>query len=241
VVRSPFRRRVDCERPNANYLMQSFWLFKLSRFFVSRLFRLYFRIEFKGVENVPREGAMIVAPNHVSYIDPMWVSIPLDRPLRYMTWDKMVGLPLLGKVMRAYGAFPVKVDTPSGDRAALRHSLDQLRTGGGLMIFPEGGRTRDGKLMPFKPGVIRLALDTGVPIVPVTIIGGYEAYAAHHLFPRPYKLKVIYHKPIKLSPPADDSQTKEYVREQTERLRSIIASALPSETLPLGEQPAMES
>jgi 1-acyl-sn-glycerol-3-phosphate acyltransferase len=232
---------MDCEQPSVKNFMESLWLFKLSRFFVSMLFRIYFRIEFAGVENVLREGAMIVAPNHVSYIDPMWVSIPLDRPLRYMTWDKMVGLPLLGWLMRAYGAFPVKVDTPSGDRAALRHSLEHLRAGGGLMIFPEGGRTRDGKLMPFKAGVIRLALDTGVPIVPVTIIGGYEAYSAHHLFPRPYKLKIIYHKPIHLTPPADVSLHKEYIREQTEKLRSIIASPLPDETLPLGKQQAMES
>jgi 1-acyl-sn-glycerol-3-phosphate acyltransferase len=95
--------------------------------------------------------------------------------------------------------------------------------------------------MPFKPGAIRLALDTGVPIVPVTIIGGFKAYAAHHLFPRPYKLKVVYHKPLQLMPPDDDSQIKEYIREQNERLRAIIASALPSETLPLGKRRAMES
>jgi 1-acyl-sn-glycerol-3-phosphate acyltransferase len=220
--------------------MERLWLYKLTRLMVAAVFRLYFRTEYEGVENVPDVGAMIVAPNHVSYLDPIWVSIPFERPLRYMTWDKMTGLPLLGRLMRAYGAFPVNIESPSGDRAALRQSLKHLRAGGGLVIFPEGARTRDGKLMPFKPGVIRLALDTGVPIVPVTIIGGYEAYSPHHFFPRPYKLKIVYHEPIKLNPPPDEIQMKEYLRGETERLRLTVASALPYEAVHLGERQAME-
>ncbi|MBO0799146.1 MAG: 1-acyl-sn-glycerol-3-phosphate acyltransferase, partial [Blastocatellia bacterium] len=213
--------------------MERLWLYKLTRLVVAVVFHLYFRTEYIGKENVPEEGAMIVAPNHVSYLDPIWVSIPFARPLRYMTWDKMTGLPFLGWLMRAYGAFPVNLESPSGDRTALRQSLKHLRAGGGLMIFPEGARTRDGRLMAFKPGVIRLAFDTGVPIVPVTIVGGYEAYSPHHFFPRPYKLKVIYHEPIKLGHPPEDMQMKDYLRGEAERLRQIVASALPQEAVPL--------
>jgi len=214
-----------------------FWLFNFSRLLIAAISRLYFRIEFEGAERVPAEGAMIVAPNHVSYFDPFWVSIPIKRPLRYMTWDRMTRLPLLGRLIQAYGAFPVKVE--KGDRAALRQSLKHLLGGGGLMIFPEGGRTRTGRLMPFKPGVIRLALDTDAPIVPVTIIGGYRAYSPHHLFPRPYKVKIIYHDPIRLRAPDDGSLMKEYMRDQAEQLQSIVASELPPEALPLGEQQAV--
>jgi 1-acyl-sn-glycerol-3-phosphate acyltransferase len=221
--------------------MEKLWIYKLTRYVIAVVFYIYFRTEYVGVENVPDEGAMIVAPNHVSYLDPIWVSIPFARPLRYMTWDKMTGLPFLGWLMRTYGAFPVNIESPSGDRTALRQSLKHLRAGGGLMIFPEGARTRDGKLMPFKPGVIRLALDTGVPIVPVTIIGGYEAYPPHHVFPRPHRMKVVYHKPIKLCPPPDDTQLKDYLREEVERLRQIVASALPQEAVPLNEQQVVGS
>jgi 1-acyl-sn-glycerol-3-phosphate acyltransferase len=181
---------------------------------------------------------MILAPNHVSYCDPFWVSIPLDRPLAYMTWEKITRLPLLGRLSMAYGAFPVKIE--KGDRAALRHSLEHLKRGGGLVIFPEGGRTHTGRLMPFKAGVIRLALAADAPIVPVTIIGGYRAFSPHHIFPRPYKVKVIYHEPIRLIPPQDEAQLKEYMRAQTEYLQSVVASALPPESLPLPDQQAVE-
>jgi len=218
--------------------MERLWLYKLTRLLVAIFCRLYFRIEFEGSHLAPKEGAVIIAPNHVSYFDPLWVSIPFHRPLRYMTWEKITRVPLLGRLIRIYGAFPVKIE--KGDRAALRHSLESLRHGEGLVIFPEGGRTRTGRLMPFKAGVIRLALEADAPIVPVTIIGGYRAFAPHHIFPRPYKVKVIYHDPIRLTPPRDGSQMKGYMRAQTEHLQSIVASALPPESLPLLDHHAVE-
>ena len=214
--------------------MNKLWLFQISRWLVKIISRLYFRIEFEGVERVPKSGAMIVAPNHVSYFDPFWVSIPISRPLRYMTWDRMTRLPILGPLIMAYGSFPVSLE--KGDRAALKASLEQLRAGGGLMIFPEGARTKSGRLEEFKPGVIRLALDTGAHIVPVTIIGGYRAFSPHHFFPRPFKVRIVYHEPIHLMPPTDKSEMKHYQQDQAARLQSIVASALPPEALPAKEQ-----
>ncbi|MFN0112184.1 MAG: lysophospholipid acyltransferase family protein [Blastocatellia bacterium] len=205
--------------------MDKLWLFQISRWLVAVFSRLYFRIEFEGVERVPKSGAMILAPNHVSYFDPLWVSIPISRPLRYMTWDKMTRLPLLGPLMLAYGSFPVNVDR--GDRAALKASLEQLRADGGLMVFPEGARTKSGRLEEFKPGVVRLALDTGAPIVPVTIVGGYSAFGRHHYFPRPFKVRVVYHEPIRLIPPTDKSELKQYLQDQADQLRTVVASGLP--------------
>ena len=218
--------------------MERLWLFNFTRRMIGIVCRLYFRIEFEGADRTPKEGAMILAPNHVSYCDPFWVSIPLNRPLQYMTWDKLLELPILGQLIKAYGAFPVNI--VRGDRGALRHALEHLKRGGGLVIFPEGGRTHTGRLEPFKAGVIRLAMETEAPIVPVTIVGGYRAYSPHHLFPRPYKVKIVYHEPIKLSPPPDQTQIKEFIREQTEQLQAVVASALPPEALPLLEKQAMQ-
>ena len=209
--------------------MEKTWVFVLTRWLAITLFKLYFRIEFSGAENVPLQGRVILAPNHVSYLDPIWVSTPIKRPLRYMTWDKMTRLPLLGTLMKAYGAFPVNLE--KSDRQALKFSLQHLKGGGGLVIFPEGGRTRTGETLAFKAGVIKLALDTQSPVVPVTIIGGYRAYSPHHLFPRPYKLKIIYHEPLHLAAPQDATQLKGFMQAQAERLQKIVDGALPNRAL----------
>jgi 1-acyl-sn-glycerol-3-phosphate acyltransferase len=205
-------------------------LFKLLRLTIYAACRCYFRIEFRGAEGVPTEGPVIIAPNHVSYLDPIWVSLPVGRRLRYMTWDRMFAVPVLGPLMRAFGAFPVKVET--GDRAALRLSLTHLRSGGALMVFPEGSRSRTGGTQPFKPGVIRLALDTRAPIVPVTIIGGYRAFSPWHRFPRPRKVSIIFHAPLNVGPPADLSESKDHLREQCRQLERIVTAALPAGPVP---------
>jgi len=198
--------------------------FHATRLAAYAISRVYFRIEFQGVDRVPADGPTIIAPNHASYIDPIWVSLPITRPLRYMAWDKMFHVPLIGFLMRTFGAFPVK---ETGSRTALRLSLEQLQRGGGLVIFPEGGRTRTGDILPFKPGFVRLALDTGATIVPVTIIGAYRAYSSWHKFPRPYKVKVIYHDPIRLENLPDHDGLKGYMQEQCDRVHGIVASSLP--------------
>ncbi|MBK9314552.1 MAG: 1-acyl-sn-glycerol-3-phosphate acyltransferase [Acidobacteria bacterium] len=214
-------------------------VFQFTRLIVVTICRIYFRIEYRGLEHVPVDGPMIMAPNHVSYLDPFWVSAPITRPMRYMTWDRMTKLPLLGSLMRYYGAFPVKLN--QGDRHALRHSLEHLRSGGSLVIFPEGARTKTGRLMPFKPGVVRLAIETRVPVVPVTIIGGYDAFAPHHTFPRPYKLRIVYHPPIEMTDSEIKSREKEHLLAYADRLQSVVASALPPESLPLPGHSVVES
>ena len=105
-----------------------------------------------------------------------------------MAWDKPFEIPILGFLMRIFGAFPVRLDTV--DASAQREAMDLLGQGKALVIFPEGGRTRNGELMPFKQGAFRLALTFGVPIVPVAISGGYEIWPASRMLPRPGRLNV---------------------------------------------------
>ncbi len=229
---SPARQPVVVTRHQAHILireLRNLLVFHLSRLITWIICRLYFRISYRGLANVPRTGPFIMAPNHVSYLDPIWVGTPVSRPMRYMTWDRFVRMPLLGSLIRYYGGFPVRLE--AGDRAALREAAKQLAAGGPLMIFPEGGRTRTGKIMPFKPGFIRLSLETGAPVVPVTIIGGYAAFPPHHRFPRPHRVTVIYHPPITLTPPTAPDEMKSYLHQQSARLRQIVAADLPDQAL----------
>jgi len=191
------------------------------------LSRVFFKIRFYGVENVPKGGACILTPNHESFADPIWITIPIKRKVRYMAWERFFQIPVLGFVMRIFGAFPVKLETT--DTAAQREAIELIKQGGLLVIFPEGGRTRTGKLMPFKAGAFRLALAHGVPIVPVTINGGYEIWSTHRLLPRPGKLTITYHPPIaieKFSESAGRIEMKEQARELARQTRAVVASAL---------------
>lgn len=195
--------------------------------------RLVFNIEFHGVENIPREGACIITPNHVTYADPIWITIPMPRRIYYMAWHKPFRIPVLGLLMRMFGAFPVNLDV-AADASAQREAIELLRKGRALVMFPEGGRTRTGRLMPFKMGAFRLALAHGVPIVPVTIKGAERIWPVGQMFPRPGKLTIIYHPPIEVPQlPADASrlELKNTSRELARKAHNVVAITLDPASL----------
>jgi 1-acyl-sn-glycerol-3-phosphate acyltransferase len=196
--------------------------------------RLLFKIEFHGAENIPPEGPCIITPNHVSYGDPIWITIPIYRRIYYMAWDKPFEIPVLGFIMRAFGAFPVNLES-AADTSAQRDSLEVLMKGGALVIFPEGGRTRTGKLMPFKMGAFRFALTHGIPIVPVSIKGAEKIWPIGRAIPRPGKLVLTYHPPIQVErvPEGTSRQKiKEQARLLARKTHDIVASALDPSSLP---------
>jgi len=190
--------------------------------------RFFFKVKFRGVENIPEEGACIITPNHQAYADPIWITIPFRRQIYYMAWAKMFKVPVLGFIMRIFGAFPVKLE--STDPKAQREAVDLLKRNCALVIFPEGGRTPDGQLKQFKAGAFRLALTHGVSILPVTIEGGYEIWPRQKTFPRTGDLTITFHKPILVERPTDDVsrvEMKERARQLAEQTRTAVASALP--------------
>jgi 1-acyl-sn-glycerol-3-phosphate acyltransferase len=196
--------------------------------------RILFKIEIHGVENIPSEGACIITPNHVSYADPIWITIPVRRRVYYMAWDKPFRIPVLGLLMRMFGAFPVNLDV-AADASAQREAIELLRKGRALVMFPEGGRTRTGKLMPFKMGAFRLALAHGVPIVPVTIRGAGKIWPAGRILPRPGKLTITYHPPIeveRIAEQASKSEVKERARALARSAHDVVASGLDPASLP---------
>lgn len=189
--------------------------------------RIAFKIEFHGVDNIPLEGACVITPNHVTYADPIWITIPMPRRIYYMAWHKPFRIPVLGLLMRMFGAFPVNLDL-AADASAQREAIELLLKGRALVIFPEGGRTRTGKLMPFKMGAFRLALTHGIPIVPVTIKGAESIWPVGQMFPRLGKLTITYHPPIQVDRPGEVSRLdlKERARKLARQTHDIVASAL---------------
>ena len=167
--------------------------------FIGRpLFRVLFAVEYHGLENVPEQGPVIIAGNHPSYLDPVLVMLPIRRVIRFMAWDALFQVPLLGQVIKALGAFPVDIRRGKGEAAYLE-ACRVLKSGQALGIFPEGQRSERGPMGELRTGVARLAIETGAPIVPVTIGGASRAWPKWRLLPKPAKVVVRYHRPITLT------------------------------------------
>ena len=126
------------------------------------------KVEVRGMENVPRSGAFIVAANHIAWIDPPLLRWVIGRRIRYMTKIELFRWNISGLAIRLFDAFPVRRD--GRDRVALRQALRLLENGEILGMFPEGTRSKDLKLARGHPGVALVALRSGAPILPVGII-----------------------------------------------------------------------
>ena len=200
------------------------WSLNLIRPVVHAASRVFWKIEFRGVENIPEHGGVIVAANHQTYLDPFWLSLQIKRPTRYLAWSDAFRWPVVGRGLVWLGAWPLALE--GSDPAAIRRSLQWLRDGGAVVIFPEGARsTEKGSLERFKAGAVRLALEAQVPILPVTIKGGNRVWPRGWRFPRLGKVVITYH-PLINPEPSGEEETRACARRESERLAQVIASAL---------------
>ena len=182
------------------------------------LMRILFRIEHLGLENIPRSGPLLIVANHNTYFDPFWIAVRIRRATRFMAWDKIFTIPVAGTVFRWLGAFPVNLESP--ESRALKDAVRILRNGEALVIFPEGGRSPDGNLLPFKEGAAHLALKLGVTILPVVVHGGWHVWGPEMRLPLPRKVQVEYLAPI--SP----EQFGTSVAGLTRQIREVILARL---------------
>lgn len=143
------------------------FFYAIFRLVVRFLLKIPFSLKYEGRENVP-DGAVIVAPNHLTWADPVFVSAGIKNPSAYMAKESLLKNKLLAPLIRAFHAFPVKRD--SGDRTALNTSVEYLNKGYNLTIFPEGTRSRDGKLGKGKSGVAFISAAARADVLPVGII-----------------------------------------------------------------------
>ena len=204
-------------------------MFEICRFIGLCISKVFWRIEFHGTENIPQDsntGLLLVA-NHQTYIDPVWITLPVKRKFRYMAWDAAFGWFFIGKLMRRLGAFPVKTGKGTGGKLdAMKNALKFLRGGSALVIFPEGGREMpDGKLLPFKPGALRIAMEAGVPVLPVTIRGGNKIWTHGMKYPRVGKVEIIYHPAFDVKKPEKKADVDECVENLNKRLAEIIGNS----------------
>jgi 1-acyl-sn-glycerol-3-phosphate acyltransferase len=200
------------------------WALELVRPLGRAICRLLWRVSYKGIENIPSAGGLIVAANHQTYIDPFWIAFPIKRPQRFLAWDEAFDWPVVGKLMGLLGAWPLQLER-SGP-AAIRRTLQWLRDGGVVTIFPEGGRgLPDGAMVRFKPGAVRMALEANVPILPVTIRGAHRVWPKGYRFPRFAHVEVIFH-PLYHVTQQGEEDARLCARRETNRLAEIIRAGL---------------
>jgi 1-acyl-sn-glycerol-3-phosphate acyltransferase len=169
--------------------------YRLGWLFFRALFATYFRWHHYNAERVPLSGPVILASNHASFLDPPLVGTPLHRGLNYLARDTLFRFPLVGALLRSWDAIPV--DRDGGGAAGLRKILEILEAGRGVIVFPEGTRTRDGKLQRARSGVGLIVLKAKAPVIPVRVFGTFGAYGRNARFPRPHRVAVKYGQPFR--------------------------------------------
>jgi 1-acyl-sn-glycerol-3-phosphate acyltransferase len=175
--------------------------------------RIGWRFRAVGLERVPRDGALIVASNHVSYLDPPALGASLRRPIHFMAKQQLFRIPVLGTLIRWCCAYPV--DRSRGDVAAIKRSVAVLRTGAAIGIFPEGTRNPDGTHPP-QSGIALLHYLSGAPIVPAFVAGTANAR-------RFGPIRVAYGEPISFVKPGEKASREDLAKWTAEIMKHIVA------------------
>ncbi|WP_294962898.1 1-acyl-sn-glycerol-3-phosphate acyltransferase [Sulfurimonas sp.] len=161
------------------------------------LFKLFFGLEVKGIENVPYSSC-IIAPTHQSMLDGFLIEATLPYSILknsfFLAFRQVFGTKLLHPIA-TYGQ-TILIDANINLKETMKHAALPLKEKKNLVIFPEGARTRDRKLLEFRPFFAMLSKTHNVPIVPVIIDGSFEALPSGKIFPRPKKIKLTYLEPI---------------------------------------------
>ncbi len=195
--------------------------YRIVRWIVAGGSHALYRVRVHGEERLPRAGGYVLAPSHRSMMDIPFAAWLTPRRLRYMGKAPLFEIPVLGWLFRVLGGFPVQRD--GTDRKALRESIDMLRSGEILLVYPEGTRHLGPKIEPLQPGAAYLALRAGVPIVPVAIAGSDEILRTRksHI-PRFKRVEMVVGEPI-VTPAHDRGVVpREHVDALTEQLREEL-------------------
>ena len=210
-----------------------FWLLAV---FVVPFVSFAARLEFRGKERLPREGAFVLAPNHYSELDPLVVAVAvwrLGRAPRFMAKESLFRVPVLGWALRRTGMVSVsRSSSASAAKQSLAQSAELVEHGRGVIVYPEGTLTRDPDLWPMrgKSGAVRLALAGDIPLIPMAqwgtqnIMGRYAKGVS--LWPPRKRVQVLIGEPVDLSDLRGRAGEASVLTEATDRLMAAITALL---------------
>ncbi|MBL7050319.1 MAG: 1-acyl-sn-glycerol-3-phosphate acyltransferase [Nitrospira sp.] len=179
--------------------------YKIIAFTIRIILRLNGGFHIINVENIPKEGGVILAPNHISYLDPPVVGSAVPRKANFMAKKGLFDIPVLGKIIRG-AAYPVDRDKPNP--STIKETVKRLKKGEPVVMFPEGQRNITGELMESKRGISMVVAMSRVPVVPVFIAGSDKALPANAKWLKRAKISVVFGKPIYYNPQSLDGENK---------------------------------
>jgi len=195
-------------------------LYSIVKAFFLFIFKYICRWKVEGLENIPKEGPVIIAANHVSYWDPVVLVVAMPRRIYFMAKANLFKIPVLAQIIKHFGAFPV--DKTKSDRAALRAAIEVLDRGDVFGIFPEGTRVRDGSLGEFKGGAAMIAAKTNAPIIPVALIN------TRNIFSRGFfrSFKIVFKEAVYITKEEGQKVTSQQLEEVSKDIRQQILTIL---------------
>lgn len=201
------------------------------RYPVRFLYRLFYDFHIEGEENIPQDKPVVLASNHRSYADPVILTMPMKLPVSYMAKEELFRNKFFGWFIRKLGAFPVT--RGSGDMSVIDDSINILNSGRNLVIFPEGTRSKDGKVGKGKTGVAMIAAKSGADVIPCGIIFEGEKLRFRS------KLTLRFGKPIKAEEIAVEGNSPRELKDVKKRIMSAITELVEGNALPCSEPASM--
>ena len=180
------------------------------------------RVKLVGLDKIDLSGTYIFMSNHVSNLDPPILCPLIPRRTSILAKKEIWRIPILGKALDLAEIVPVERENRDAAIQSIRRAGEVMQHHINMTLFPEGTRSRDGRLLPFKKGPFHLAAETGFPIVPITILGTYEMMPKGNMIVRPGTATLVFH------PPVDPKQYSSR-EELMQAVRDVINGALPEE------------
>jgi 1-acyl-sn-glycerol-3-phosphate acyltransferase len=154
------------------------------------------RVKIVGLESIDQAGTYIFMSNHVSNLDPLILCPLIPRRTSILAKKEIWRIPILGKALDLAEIVPVERENRDAAIQSIRRAGEVMRHGINMTLYPEGTRSRDGRLLPFKKGPFHLAAETGFPIVPITILGTYEMLPKGNAIVRGGVATLVFHPPV---------------------------------------------
>lgn len=190
--------------------------------FIGIFARLVFRLRIIGSENIPEEGGVIIASNHLSNLDIPLLGYSINRTrgrhAEFMAKKELFAIPILGFLFRKLESFPI--DREKVDRGGLREAVKRLRSGRMIAIYPEGTRSRDGQLQAGKPGIGVIVRMSGKKVVPVAIHGTGKALPPGRWIAKPVRVTIKFGRPLDFGEPEKEGSENE--KESPEQITKVI-------------------